>query len=128
NPLTMSDSALAALLFIQFAVILAVCRALGWAFARIRQPPVVAEMVAGFLLGPSLFGAVAPNLQARVFPAASLHTLPATPGLRTMTAIVFLTACVGRGLAWGGAARLRSARTREATLEGDQRLQLGLLH
>ncbi|HMF95587.1 MAG TPA: hypothetical protein VKE96_14900 [Vicinamibacterales bacterium] len=38
----MSDPALAALLFIQFAVILA-CRALGWGFARLRQPLVVAE-------------------------------------------------------------------------------------
>jgi Kef-type K+ transport system membrane component KefB len=71
----MSDPALAALLFIQFAVILGACRALGWGFARLRQPLVVAEMVTGFLLGPSLFGAVAPALQGRLFPAASLHTL-----------------------------------------------------
>jgi K+:H+ antiporter len=71
----MTDPALAALLFIQFAVILAASRALGWGFARLRQPLVVAEMVAGFLLGPSFLGAVAPALQVRVFPAASLHTL-----------------------------------------------------
>ena len=71
----MTDPALAAVLFIQFAVILAACHALGWAFARLRQPLVVAEMVAGFLLGPSFFGALLPSLQARVFPAASLHPL-----------------------------------------------------
>ena len=71
----MTDPALAAVLFIQFAIILAACRALGWAFARLRQPLVVAEMVAGFLLGPSFFGALLPSLQARVFPAASLHSL-----------------------------------------------------
>ena len=71
----MSDPALAALLFIQFGIILAACRALGWGFARLRQPLVVAEMVAGFLLGPSLFGAIAPDLQARVFPAGSLRSL-----------------------------------------------------
>jgi Kef-type K+ transport system membrane component KefB len=71
----MTDPALAAQLFIQFAVILVTCRALGWAFARLRQPLVVAEMVAGFLLGPSFFGAVAPAIQARVFPAASMRTL-----------------------------------------------------
>ena len=63
------------LLFVQFAVIVGACRALGWVFARVRQPLVVAEMVAGFLLGPSLFGAVAPAVQARLFPAASLHSL-----------------------------------------------------
>lgn len=71
----MTDPALAALLLIQFAVILAVCRALGWAFARVRQPLVVAEMVAGFLLGPSFFGALLPSVQTRIFPAASLHPL-----------------------------------------------------
>jgi K+:H+ antiporter len=63
------------LLFFQFAVILAACRALGWVFARLRQPLVVAEMVAGFLLGPSFFGLIAPALQARLFPASSLNTL-----------------------------------------------------
>jgi K+:H+ antiporter len=71
----MTDPALAAVLFIQFAIILAACRALGWAFTRVRQPLVVAEMVAGFLLGPSFFGALLPSLQARVFPAASMHSL-----------------------------------------------------
>ena len=71
----MTDPALAALLFIQFAVILAACRALAWAFARVRQPLVVAEMVAGFLLGPSVFGAIAPSVQTRLFPPASLHAL-----------------------------------------------------
>ena len=71
----MTDPALAALLFVQVAVILAVCRALGWLFARLRQPLVVAEMVGGFVLGPSLLGWIAPGLHARLFPAASLHTL-----------------------------------------------------
>ena len=71
----MTDPALAAVLFLQFAIILAACRALGWAFARLRQPLVVAEMVAGFLLGPSFFGALMPSLQAQLFPAASLHSL-----------------------------------------------------
>jgi len=63
------------LLFVQFAVILLVARALGWAFARLRQPHVVAEMVAGFLLGPSFFGAVAPTVQGALFPQASLRTI-----------------------------------------------------
>jgi len=49
----MTDSRLAALLFVQLMCILAVCRGLGWFFSRVRQPLVVAEMVAGFLLGPS---------------------------------------------------------------------------
>src|SRR5262245_50387416 len=71
----MSDPALAALLFVQLIVVLAVCRGLGWIFARVRQPLVVAEMIAGFLLGPSLFGWLAPGLQGRLFAPESKHTL-----------------------------------------------------
>jgi Kef-type K+ transport system membrane component KefB len=71
----MTDSASAAILLLQIAFILAVCRALGSIFARLRQPLVVAEMVAGFLLGPSLFGWALPQLQLQLFPPDSLRTL-----------------------------------------------------
>jgi Kef-type K+ transport system membrane component KefB len=71
----MTDSALVALLFVQLMCVLVVCRGLGWLFARVRQPLVVAEMVAGFLLGPSFFGWLMPHIQGRLFPPASLHTL-----------------------------------------------------
>src|SRR5256885_2250590 len=71
----MTDSALAALLFLQLIVVLAVCRGLGWIFARVRQPLVVAEMIAGFLLGPSFFGWLAPGVQSRLFAPESKHTL-----------------------------------------------------
>jgi Kef-type K+ transport system membrane component KefB len=71
----MTDSALAALLFLQLACILAVCRAVGMLARRVRQPQVVAEMVAGFLLGPSLFGWLAPAIHVKLFPADSLHAV-----------------------------------------------------
>ncbi len=74
----MSDSALAALFFLQLTCMLVVCRGLGWFTSKVRQPQVVAEMVAGFLLGPSVFGWVAPALQTRLFPAATLHVLYVT--------------------------------------------------
>src|SRR6185436_3629029 len=48
---------------------------LGILARRVRQPQVVAEMVAGFLLGPSFFGWVAPALQTRLFPAESMHAI-----------------------------------------------------
>ncbi len=48
--------------------ILAAARLLGVAFRRIGQPPVIGEVVAGILLGPSLLG--------RVWPAASAFLLP----------------------------------------------------
>lgn len=63
------------LLLLQIAVIIATARVFGLAFRAIRQPPVVGEMVAGIVLGPSLFGWLAPELSARLFPAASLGFL-----------------------------------------------------
>jgi Kef-type K+ transport system membrane component KefB len=65
------------LLLLQIAVILAVCRLLHEVCERIGQPPVIGEIIAGLLLGPSLFGWLAPNLFARLFPPASLPALNA---------------------------------------------------
>jgi len=87
----MSDAELAGLLFVQLAVILATCRGLGWLFARARQPLVVAEMVAGFLLGPSFFGWVAPSMQARLFSVESRHTLY----VLSQVGLVLYMFCVG---------------------------------
>lgn len=41
--------------------------AVGELFARYRQPRVIGEILGGLLLGPSLFGAIAPQLQEKVF-------------------------------------------------------------
>ena len=67
----MSAFELSVLLFLQLAVILATCRASGLVFRYFGQPPVVAEMIAGVLLGPSLLGWLAPGLSAMLFPAES---------------------------------------------------------
>jgi len=57
-------------------VILAASRLCGWIVRRwLRQPQVIGEMIAGVLLGPSLLGAVAPQVQQFVFPDASRATL-----------------------------------------------------
>jgi Kef-type K+ transport system membrane component KefB len=63
------------LFFLQLAVILGVCRAVGWLAARLGQPQVVGEMIAGVVMGPSVFGLFAPDLQASLFPAASKPVL-----------------------------------------------------
>ncbi|MGH9039091.1 MAG: cation:proton antiporter [Acidimicrobiia bacterium] len=42
---------------------------LGQVFARLRQPKVVGEILAGIILGPSLLGALAPDFVARTFGA-----------------------------------------------------------
>jgi Kef-type K+ transport system membrane component KefB len=62
--------------FLQLVFILLACRTVGW-FAQkfLAQPQVVGEMIAGVLLGPSLFGLLAPEVQATVFPQASKSIL-----------------------------------------------------
>jgi len=57
--------------FLQLAIILCVCRFVSWVATRFGQPPVVGEMIAGVVLGPSLFGLLAPHWQAQLFPPAS---------------------------------------------------------
>jgi Kef-type K+ transport system membrane component KefB len=59
---------LAVYFFFQLGVILLVCRGVGVVAKRLGQPQVVAEMIAGVLLGPSLFGLLAPEWQQWVFP------------------------------------------------------------
>jgi Kef-type K+ transport system membrane component KefB len=64
-------------LLLQTIVIVSAARCLGAAFRRLGQPAVVGEMFAGLLLGPSLFGAIAPSASGFFFPAASLELLNA---------------------------------------------------
>src|SRR5262245_23202743 len=56
------------LLLLQVIVIVAAARAVGAVFRWIHQPPVIGEMVAGILLGPSLLGLLAPGAEAFLFP------------------------------------------------------------
>lgn len=58
-------------LFIHAAIaiilILIVCHSMGVLMKYIKQPAVVGEMIAGVLLGPTLFGHLAPELSAAIF-------------------------------------------------------------
>ena len=65
------------LLLLQVAVILTFSRAMRWLLAPVRQPAVIAEMVAGLMLGPSCFGWLAPTWAQALFPAAGLEPLNA---------------------------------------------------
>ncbi len=64
----MNNVELAVHFFLQIAVILVCCRAVGVIAVRFGQPQVVAEMITGVLLGPSLFGMIAPEWQSWLFP------------------------------------------------------------
>jgi Kef-type K+ transport system membrane component KefB len=65
------------LLVIQIALILALSRVVSYLFVRIRQPQVMGEMIAGIMLGPSLFGWLMPGRFAAIFPHDSVQYLNA---------------------------------------------------
>ena len=71
----MPTTQLSVYFFLQAAVIIAVCRLVGRLAQRMGQPQVVGEMIAGVLLGPSLFGLLLPELQRALFPKETLGML-----------------------------------------------------
>ena len=65
----MTNAELSIHFFAQMALIIATCRAVGWVAKKyFGQPQVVGEMIAGVILGPSLFGLLAPEIQGFLFP------------------------------------------------------------
>jgi Kef-type K+ transport system membrane component KefB len=65
----MAPAQLSVIFFLELFAIVAVSRGVGWLAQRyLRQPQVVGEMIAGVILGPSLLGLLAPDLQVMLFP------------------------------------------------------------
>ena len=77
--------------FIAAALVMLVARLFGTLAVRISQPRVMGEVVAGIALGPSLFGWVAPGLQATLFPS---DILPAF-GVAAYLGLIFYMFLVG---------------------------------
>ena len=48
--------------------IIVTCRVMGSIFGYLQQPPVIGEVLAGIMLGPSLLGRVSPGLAAYLLP------------------------------------------------------------
>ncbi len=64
-----------ALLLAQIVTIILVAKLFGWICIKLKQPSVIGEMIAGIVLGPSLFGLYFPELSAFIFPKESLGNL-----------------------------------------------------
>ncbi len=64
----MTNIHLAVQFFFQLAIILLFCRVVGALARHVGQPQVVAEMIAGVMLGPSFLGLYCPEFQAWIFP------------------------------------------------------------
>jgi Kef-type K+ transport system membrane component KefB len=56
-------------ILLALALLLTAAHGIGHVFAHLRQPRVIGEIVGGLVLGPTVFGTLAPELQRQVFPA-----------------------------------------------------------
>jgi Kef-type K+ transport system membrane component KefB len=74
-------------LLLQLVIILGAARLLGLALRYVGQPAVIGEMAAGIVLGPIVFGAVAPELHAHIFEPASRGALE---GLSQLGLVLFM--------------------------------------
>src|SRR3954471_2143475 len=79
------------LLILQICVIIVAARLIGRLARRLGQPAVIAEVLAGILLGPSLFGRVSPVAFQELFPKASLPGL----SLLSQVGLVFFMFLIG---------------------------------
>ncbi|MEU9472164.1 cation:proton antiporter [Streptomyces avermitilis] len=81
----MSDSLLPVLLAVPVVVL--ACQVGGRAVRLLGQPPVIGEVLAGILLGPSLLGWLAPSVQHHLLPPS---VLPITSALGNLGLLAFL--------------------------------------
>jgi Kef-type K+ transport system membrane component KefB len=92
------------LLLLQMAVVLLTAVLCGWIARELGQARVIGEIVGGILLGPSVFGRVAPHSSAALFPQNSLGSFEV---LSTVGLVLFLF-LVGSELDYG---HLREQKT-----------------
>lgn len=80
---------------LQIIVVLSACKLVGWFGQRfLGQAQVTMEMITGVLLGPSLFGLLAPKLQQKLFPMfvdPAHHAL----GKATSMSVLYVVAQIG---------------------------------
>ncbi len=66
---------LVAAFFLSVVIVLVFARLFGIAAAKLGQPRVMGEVIAGLVLGPSVLGAISSNLEAAAFPTDILPAL-----------------------------------------------------
>jgi Kef-type K+ transport system membrane component KefB len=109
--------------FIAVVVVMLFARLCGSLMPKIRQPRVMGEVLAGILLGPTLFGAIDPGLQSKVFASDIVPYIGVTANL----GLVFYMFLIGLEVDLGqlrGRARMTLAISNTALLVP---LMLGML-
>jgi Kef-type K+ transport system membrane component KefB len=86
-----SFTKLVASFFLAVAIVLIIARLFGVLATKVGQPRVMGEVIAGIVLGPSVLGAISPNLQAAIFPT---DILPAF-GVAANLGLIFYMFLVG---------------------------------
>lgn len=61
------------LFLIQIIILVVIGRLLGELMVRIGQPSIMGQIIGGILLGPSVFGALWPQLQTQIFPSSEVQ-------------------------------------------------------
>ena len=77
------------LMFFSLALLLATARLLGELSRRFNQPAVMGEILAGIILGPTVFGSLAPNLYQTLFPSEGSLSIVLS-ALTTLSIVLFL--------------------------------------
>lgn len=75
---------------LDIALVLILGRLLAWLLFRVGQPPVMAEIFAGIVLGPSIFGALLPGASAALFPPEATQMLSAIGNLGLVLFMFFV--------------------------------------
>jgi Kef-type K+ transport system membrane component KefB/nucleotide-binding universal stress UspA family protein len=79
------------LVLIDILIVIGLSRLMGLLFRRLKQPLVIGEIVAGILLGPSLFGWVAPDAAAAIFQPQTIPYL----GVLSQIGLIFFMFLIG---------------------------------
>jgi Kef-type K+ transport system membrane component KefB len=91
----MTDLDLMLRFMLQVLVVLVACRAVGWFGQKyLGQAQVTMEMLTGVLLGPSVFGALSPELQYSLFPQLLVAGNPDS-GKHPSMSILYIIAQIG---------------------------------
>jgi len=94
---------------LQLIVMIGAARLAGTAARRLGQPAVIGEIVAGLMLGPSLFGHLFPQASARLFTSSASGPI----GIISQIGLILLMFQIGTDFAF---AHLRAPRNRRAAV------------
>lgn len=86
NPVAYSSSNPISLFIVQAVIIIVFCRILHYPLSYMGQPRVIAEVIGGILLGPSVMMRI-PNFKASIFPTESM---PILSNVANLGLIIFL--------------------------------------